>query len=740
MSYPLQVARTRRFTLGAPRDISVAGAGDERRVIFLRSDDPEDAVNHLWVIDPLSGRERRLVDARSLVEDEEHLPEAERARRERVREQAGGITAYSLDRSGRRVAFALAGHLHVVELVDGTCRRIDVEGATSVFDPQLSPDGRRIAVHHDDGVSIVDLDAEPPRTRRLVEEPGVSWGRAEFIAAEEMGRTRGMWWSPDGSALATTRVDESDVPRTYLVDPSRPRVPPAPLAYPFAGGQNARVTLHVLDVMGASRTDVDLSAAGEDREYLATVRWDVEPLLVGLQPRDQRALHLLAVDASTGEARSVRRVTATPWVELVPGVPAFIGERLLTVEDVGDRRALCLDGVALSPEGMQVRAVLGVHRASAADTATVVVSVSTDDPTSTGVILARLDDGRVELTPPLRSAPGLHHAVVACDDEARPGLIVHRWSDLDSDGATFSVELVDREGVAPHVIGSRAAVPQPLARPRILVVGERSLRTALLMPGPGTPHVAEERLPVVLDPYGGPHAQRVLSARGAFHGSQWLADQGFAVLVTDGRGTPGRGPAFEHAVDGDLAEAALEDQLAALDAVAALEPRLDLERVGIRGWSYGGTLAALAAVRRPDRFHAAIIGAPVIDWRLYDTHYTERYLGTPESRPESYERSNVVGTDGALLHQGHSDRAPRLLIVHGMADDNVLAVHSLRLTEALLAAELDFTFLPLTSATHMASDPAVAARLLETQTRFLVAALRGTQPGPRATSGVTLDV
>jgi dipeptidyl-peptidase-4 len=737
MSYPLQLARTRRFTLGAPRDLTVVRTDGTHRVLFLRSDDPEDPVNHLWVLDPVSGREQRLVDARSLAADEADLPAAERARRERVREQAGGITAYSLDRVGRRVAFALAGRLHVVELSDGICRAVEVAGATAVFDPQLSPDGSRVAVHHDEGVSVVDLDAEPMRSRRLIAEEGVSWGRAEFVAAEEMGRTRGMWWSPDSSRLALARVDESMVTRTHLVDPSRPLVAPTALAYPFAGGDNARVTLHVLDVVTAACTDVDLAVAGEDHEYVATVRWDVGPLLVGLQPRDQRALHVLAVDATTGRARSLRRIVAAPWVELVPGMPVMVGAGLLTVEDVGARRALCLDGVPLTTETLEVRAVLGVHRASGSDRATVVLSTSGDDPTSTGIHLVRIAAGRSEVAGPLRDGPGLHHVLLGCDDEADPALLVHRWSDLGHDGTEVTVEL---PGTATHPIASYAATPQPLARPRMMVVGERALRSALLLPAAGSAFAEEDRLPVVLDPYGGPHAQRVLSARAAFHGSQWLADQGFAVLVTDGRGTPGRGPAFEHAVDGDLAEAALADQLDALDAVAAVEPRLDLARVGIRGWSYGGTLAALAAVRRPDRFHAAVVGAPVIDWRLYDTHYTERYLGSPVARPDAYERSNVVGTDGALVRAGTSDRAPRLMIVHGMADDNVLAVHSLRFTEALLAAGFAFTFLPLTNATHMASDPAVAARLLELQTGFLVETLHGPRARHRVTSAVTLDV
>jgi len=269
-------------------------------------------------------------------------------------------------------------------------------------------------------------------------------------------------------------------------------------------------------------------------------------------------------------------------------------------------------------------------------------------------------------------------------------------------------------------------VPTVSPVPRLLELGPRRLRAALLLPSGHTGDGAGS-LPVVLDPYGGPHAQRVLATRAAFHASQWLADQGFAVLVTDGRGTPGRGPAFEHTVAGDLAGPALADQLDALDAALALEPRLDGSRVAIRGWSYGGTLAALAALRRPDRIRAAVVGAPVTDWHLYDTHYTERYLGHPDVDPDAYLRSGVVDAGGSLtspdpegaawLQSG--GRPATLLVVHGLADDNVLAAHSLRLTEALLASGHPFRFLPLTSATHMASDPGVAARLLEAQVDFL---------------------
>src|SRR5262249_40838877 len=197
----------------------------------------------------------------------------------------------------------------------------------------------------------------------------------------------------------------------------------------------------------------------------------------------------------------------------------------------------------------------------------------------------------------------------------------------------------------------------------------------------------DARLPVLLDPYGGPHAQRVLASRPAYLSSQWFADQGVAVLVADGRGTPGRGSAWERAVHLDLAQPALDDQVDALTDAAQRFPQLDLTRVAIRGWSFGGYLAALAVLRRPDVFHAAIAGAPVTDWVLYDTHYTERYLGTPSDQPAAYERTSLVA-DAAKLERP-------LLLIHGLADDNVVAAHTLQLSGALLAAGRPHQVLPL---------------------------------------------
>ena len=247
----------------------------------------------------------------------------------------------------------------------------------------------------------------------------------------------------------------------------------------------------------------------------------------------------------------------------------------------------------------------------------------------------------------------------------------------------------------------------------MIEAGERALRTAVMFPRAHVP--GSRRLPVLLSPYGGPHHQEVAGIRP--HGeSQWLADQGFVVVVADGRGTPGRGPAFERSVYRDFATPVLDDQVAALDAVIERWPDdVDPDRVGIRGWSFGGFLAGLAVLRRPDRFHAAVAGAPVTDQRLYDTAYTERYLGHPDEDPGPYQLCSLMAEAPTL-------RRP-LLIMHGLTDDNVVVAHTLRLSGALTAAGRPHQVILLSGVTHMTPQVEVAENKLLLELDFLRTAL-----------------
>jgi dipeptidyl-peptidase-4 len=196
----------------------------------------------------------------------------------------------------------------------------------------------------------------------------------------------------------------------------------------------------------------------------------------------------------------------------------------------------------------------------------------------------------------------------------------------------------------------------------------------------------------------------------AYLSDQWLANQGFAVVITDNRGTPSHGTEFEYAIAGDLATVVIEDQVQALTDLAKVLPDLDLDRVGIHGWSFGGYLAALAVMERPDVFHAGVAGAPVTDWALYDTAYTERYLGTPKDNPEQYEKTSLLTKANKLTRP--------LLIIHGLADDNVLMANTLQLSGALLAAGKVHSVLPLTGVTHMTPQEIVAENLMLAELEF----------------------
>ncbi len=700
-SFPRQSARTQRFTLGAPRDVTVAPEGD--RIAFLRSGGPEDPVTALWAVDLPTGEERCVADPRALLAAGlDDLPAAERARRERAREAAAGITAYATDATHRVAAAALAGQLLVADLVAGTAHLLPVAG--TVIDPRPDPTGRRVA--WTDGRALWVVDVDDASTARLLADdpdPEVRWGVAEFIAAEEMDRHRGYWWAPDGEALLVARVDDSPVDRWWIADPAHPEQPPTEVAYPAAGTADADVSAWILRLDG-SRAEVAWDRAAWP--YLCAGAWDAHGPMVALHPRDQSAIEVRAVDPATGATEVLFADRDRAWVERAPGTPARLGDgRLVMCSDGDGNRRLVVDGIPVTSLGLNVRAVshVGEHD---------VLFTANPGDDATGNLVWRWSAGSIE---PLTTGSGVHVAV------AGGSTLVVRSTSLDRDGVTTTVLSPPLGGSrgsrgddlpAVRVIDSLAATP--LVHPHVAIhhLGPDRLPTAILLP---EGHERGTKVPVLLDPYGGPHAQRVVQSRGAFTSSQWFADQGFGVVVVDGRGTPGRGSAWERAVHRDLAGPVLDDQVQGLRLAAEVEPDLDLDRVAIRGWSFGGYLAALAVLRRPDVFHAAVAGAPVTDWRLYDTFYTERYLGHPGEDPGPYERTSLLPMAPQLSRP--------LLLVHGLADDNVVSAHTLQLSSALLAAGRPHQVLPLTGVTHMASQEEVAENLLLLQLAFLRDAL-----------------
>jgi dipeptidyl-peptidase-4 len=384
-------------------------------------------------------------------------------------------------------------------------------------------------------------------------------------------------------------------------------------------------------------------------------------------------------------------------------VPAWAPDgRLVRIVDEGGARVLAVGDRPLTGAQLQIQAVLDIGESD------VLVSASAGEDAAEPEIgqshVYRVNELGVER---VSEGAGVHSAVRAGEvtvlvsaSPERPGTEVR----------------VLRSGKQVATVANHAEEPVLTARVQFTEGGARRIPCAVLLP---TGYQESDcPLPVLMDPYGGPHGRRVLAAHNPHLTSQWFADQGFAVVVADGRGAPGRSPGWEKAVKNNFA-LSLDDQVDALHALAERFP-LDLSKVAIRGWSYGGYLAAMAALRRPDVFHAAVVGAPVTDLRLYDTHYTERYLGDPTTQPEVYAYNSL------LTDEGLSEAAPQvrpMMIIHGLADDNVVVAHSLRLSSALLSAGRPHEVLPLSGVTHMTPQEQVAENLLLLQVDFLKRAL-----------------
>lgn len=693
-SFPRLAARTSNFNAGLPRGFVVSPDG--QRILFLRSDSGTSMSQSLWLYDVASGEESELANPHTLLDlGSEQLTVEERARRERMRVRGAGIVAFSTDKEVTSAAFALSSRLFVVELSGGKPR--ELAARSSVIDPRLDSTGRRVAYAGDDGLHVVD---ETGADRLLVapdsaDPAEVRWGLAEFAAAEELGRARGFWWAPDGESLLVERYDESAVNVWHIADPAHPDSQPMPLRYPQAGTNNAVVSLALVSLSG-ERTDVDwrsdVELDGHVLEYLADVEWSRTRPLLTLLTRDQTRSEYREIDPDSGTTTMVRAITDDAWVELIPGTPQRLADgRVVHGLDQGRTRHLALDGTAFSPDTIQVRRVEDINDDGVVAVVSPVSSVG-------AIVLARLGyDGSVSYLSDedgvASGAAGGGTHIVVQQHQRDPSVVTNVHVDDQLIGELRSV----------------AEVPPLAPNPVIRALGSRDYPTAVVFP---TGHVpGSRRLPVLMDPYGGPQVQTVIRSSRAYINQQWLADQGFAVVVVDGRGMAGRGPMWDKLVRHDFV-GTIDDQVEALHALAQEHPDdLDLDKVAIRGWSFGGYISALGVLRHPAVFHAAVAGAPCTDMSLYDTCYTERYLGLPDENPDVYDANN-------LIPMAHTLSRP-LMLVHGLADDNVVVAHTLRLSSALLAAGKPHEVLPLSGMTHMANDEVVAENLLLLQLDFL---------------------
>ena len=678
---------------------------DGRLVTFLRAaDDDRDRLD-LWCFDAEDGRQRLLVDASSLRGNLE-LSDEEKARRERKRVFQHGIVEYEWQPDGESLVFPLAGVVYRYRLTDGALAPLTPAGAQQT-DVRLAPDGRRAAYVRDGDLYVHDLDTAAETRLTFDGSATVTNGLAEFIAQEEMHRFDGYWWSPDGGAIAFTRVDTSPVEQTHRHEIGADGIVMIPQRYPFAGAANARVQLLCVDIAEASAagqagTARELAWAAANSEYLARVQWNPtgDALYVQRQTRLQDELELVRIGRSDGSVRVLATERSPTWVNLHDNLHALPdGQLLWTSERDGLSQLYRIDPEADAPSpvriGTQEWMITRVHGIDA-DARHALVSGWQEDPTCTHLYAVALADGTARRL----TARDAWHQIVRARDGSRALDVFSTPSTLGQvdllDTANGSARtLVANEIVQGHASFAHRDVLADVRFGILTAADGQVLHYRLVLPQAFDP---SRRYPVLQHVYGGPGVSRVRR--------EWLpwwyhflASHGVLVFELDNRGSALRGRAFEAPIHRRLGDCEVQDQLLGLDWLQA-QPFVDAARVAVSGHSYGGYMALMLLARHPGRFAAGISSAPVTDWSLYDTHYTERYLGLPQDNPTGYRDSGVLPWIGEL-------RDP-LLLVHGMADDNVLFTHSTRLMKALQDQLTPFELMTYPGSKHGLAERTVA--------------------------------
>jgi dipeptidyl-peptidase-4 len=548
---------------------------------------------------------------------------------------------------------------------------------------------------------VIDLEKQTDLALTSGASEMVQHGTAEFVAQEEMDRHEGFWWAPDSQSIVYQETDNSGVETRFIADPLHPETTPAKNFYPRAGTQNAKVRMGIV-----ARSGGDTRWLEWDREkfpYVARVVWKEAgtPPCVLVQNRAQQEELLLAVDPTTGATRQLLRETDPAWLNLDhKPMPVWLkdGRQFLWTTERNGAWQVELhsaDGAlvrAVTPLDFQLEELIDVNEGARS-----VVVGGGPDPRERHLFRFSLD--KTEEPQRLTREAGRHDAVFG---EAKETFL-HRFDLLDGRSGWEVLGSADAKQIAP--LPSVAERPSLLPKVELLrTKGARPMDAAIVRP---RDFKKGSRYPVILDVYAGPGHKQVLVQPDRYMIDQWMADRGYIVVAIDGRGTPGHGRDWERAIRGNLIEVALADQVAGLEALAKHEPAMDLKRVGVVGWSFGGYFSAMAVMQKPELFRCAVVGAPVVTWENYDTHYTERYLGLPSENADGYRKSSVLTYAPKLTRP--------VLLIHGLTDDNVYFQHSVQLSEALFEAGKNFNFLPLLG-THMVSEPLLRLRR---QTRIM---------------------
>ena len=707
-------AETRGFMLGRP--VNATPTPDGKTVLFLRAKSGREPSQSLYAFDVASKETRLLLAPEDALKGaNELLSPEEKARRERQRISVGGFTAFGISKDSGLVLLSLSGKIYVLDLTKGGVREL-ATGEGTIIDPKFSPDSRSVAYVRNQDVCVFDLASGKEHAVTTGGTETVSHGLAEFVAQEEMARFAGYWWSPDSRQIVYQESDASKVEVWYAADPAQPGRAPEKTFYPRPGKANVAVRLGVVAADGTGNTTwLDWDHA--KYEYLGKVTWGEHgPLTLTVMSRDQTDLALLKAEAETGKTSVLLTEHDDAWVNLPQDVPVWLSEQdgggFLWASEQSGWRGLeqrTVDGNLAKKFGMRwednFRTLVGVAGGHAygifserwpfcalLELIQLVPSADSakyaDMATDPGVAQASFGDCKTIFTDTEQTSKRMPHTLVR---QVSDGTVIGELPGVAAEPSFTPETTLD------EVVPATASGPESM---------QDDYFAMLVRPRQFDP-AAKRKYPVIVDVYGGPGHQQVLASMRPYLLDQWLANQGFIVVAIDGRGTPGRGRDWERAMAGHFGTVPLDDQVEALKLLGAKHPEMDLDRVGITGWSFGGYMSALAVLRRPDVFKAAVAGAPVTDWMDYDTCYTERYLGVSGAGrwPDAYREGS--------LDSGTERLTRPLLLIHGTADDNVYFRHSLKLIEALFRSGQRVDFLPLDSFTHMVPDPVVRTRLEE---------------------------
>lgn len=688
-----------------PRAVQLSPDG---KLVTLLKNRPDDLERFdLWAIDPATGRSWMLVDSKKFATGAT-LSEAERMQRERARiANLKGIVRYDWSNDGKSLLVPLDGDIFLVDL-NGNVKRL-TNSKESELDSTVSERGRFVSYVAGNDLKVLDLTTGKTRTAADSTSDTVSWGLAEFIAQEELGRTKGHWWAPDDHRIAVARVDEKGVEITTRAAIGADKTTMTTQRYPRAGTDNAIVDLYLMNPDGSAKVKADLGRNPD--YYLARVDWlkDSSAVVVQRLSRDQHRLDYLKVDARTGKSKLLYSDRASNWINLGDDFhPLKDGSYLLTSERSGYNHIYRLkDGelTALTSGPWVVGGIVGVNETlgrlffTANKSRTIDSQVYALDYATAGA-------QPVQLTADGSTTSGKYNksgtlGLFTTNAPTQPSQV---WI-ADPDGKRLAWieenKVTGDHPLAPYI----GAFVQPTYGRIPSADGSTMLDYRMLVPrlAPG------QKAPVYFRVYGGPQARDVTFGY-VSPIDQYLVEQGYIVFSANNRGQEGRGTAFQAPAYHKLGGVEVQDQLAALAWLKG-QPQVDPARIAVHGHSYGGYMVLKLLEAAPHAFAAGIAGAPVTRWDLYDTHYTEKYMGDPRADKAAYESTDA-------LHDATKIDDP-LLLLHGMSDDNVLFQNSTELMAKLEEAKIPFQAMVYPGLGHSISGTNISVHYYMTILNFL---------------------